>query len=299
MSPMRARLGRLVLLLFIGWAAAGCAGGSGPSTDPAVCGNGGHPSNLGNELMSLIAAGKAPPKDLRCIDLSQAELTKANLRGVDLRGADLTQATLKGADLRGADLSHAKLIQADLDGARLDGADLSWADLTQADLTGASLTRANVWATQGVQATLGGIRTGGMKGQWPFYVLPGVVLVVSLFLGLRGVSRIQATAGTPGVEPVFVNGLIMQVPSARRPLLNIRGYLLVLVAALAYAAAALLVSSAIATAAFGLFTPLIGWHLGPLVLGESDGTFLYLPAGAGIAFLGRIVTRRALRPPLS
>jgi uncharacterized protein YjbI with pentapeptide repeats len=298
MAPMRARLGRLVLLLFIGWAAAGCAGGSGPSTDPAVCGNGGHPSNLGKEFASLIAARKAPPKDLRCIDLSQAELTKANLRGVDLRGADLTQATLKGADLRGADLSHAKLIQADLDGARLDGADLSWADLTQADLTGASLTRANVWAARGVQASFGGIRTEGMKGQWPFYVLPGVVLVVSLFLGLREVSRIRATAGTPGVEPEFVNG-IMQVPSARRPLLNIRGYLLVLVAALAYAAAALLVSSGIATVMLGLFTPLIGWHLGPLVLGETFGIFLYLPAGAGIAILGRNLTRRARRSPLS
>jgi hypothetical protein len=121
---------------------------------------------------------------------------------------------------------------------------------------------------------------------------------VSLFNSLRGVSRIQATDGIPGVEPEFVNG-IMQVPSARRPLLNIRGYLLALVAAVAYAAAALLVSSGIASAVLGLFTPLIGWHLGPLVLGETFGIFLYLAAGAGIAILGRIATRRARRSPLS
>ncbi|MCW2888831.1 MAG: hypothetical protein QOE54_4886 [Streptosporangiaceae bacterium] len=313
---MRARIGRLVLLLFVGWAVTGCGGGFGPSTDPKVCGNGGHPSHSGKELMSLIQAGKVWPKDLRCLDLTQIGLTKADLRGVDLRGTDLTQATLKGADLRGANLSHARLDQAELDGARLDGADLSWADLTQADLvgarldgadlswadfgqadlTGASLTRANVWAAMGTQATVSGIRAGDLKGQWPFYALPVVVLIASLILGLRGAKRTRAIAGTSRVKP-----LIMPVPSARLPLLSpaVRGHLLVLVAALAYAAAALLITSSFATITVGLFTPLLGWRLGPLEFGELGGAFPCLLTGVGIAIFAVILTIRARRSRLS
>jgi hypothetical protein len=292
---MRARIGRLVLLLFVGWAATGCGGGFGPSTDPKVCGDGDHPSHSGQELTSLIEAGKVLPKDLRCIDLIQVELTKADLRGVDLRGTDLTQATLKGADLRGANLSHAQLTQADLSGARLDGADLSWADLTQADLTDASLTRANVWAAASTQTTVSGIRAGGLKGQWPFYVLPVVVLIASLIQGLRGTKRTQAIAGTSHVEPQVVNGLIMPVPSVRLPLLSptVRGHLLVLVAALAYAAAALLITSGFATITVGLFTPLLGWRLGPLEFGELGGAALCVLTGVGIAIFAKILTIRA------
>jgi hypothetical protein len=291
---MRAWIGRLVLLLFVGWAATGCGGGFGPSTDPKVCGNGGHPSHSDKELTSLFEPGKVLPKDLRCIDLAQATLKGADLRGVDLRGTDLTQATLKGADLRGANLSHANLTQADLSGARLDGADLSWADLIQADLTDASLTRANVWAAESSQATVSGIRAGGLKGLWPFYVLPVVVLIASLIQGLRGTKRTQAIAGTSHVEPQFVNGLITPAP-ARFPLLSpaVRGHLLVLVVALAYAAAALLIMSGFATIA-GLFTPLLGWRLGPLEFGEFGGAFLCVLTGVGLAIFAAILTRRSV-----
>jgi hypothetical protein len=291
---MRARIGRLVLLLFVGWAATGCGVGFGPSTDPKVCGNGGHPSHSDKELTSLFEPGKVLPKDLRCIDLAQATLKGADLRGVDLRGTDLTQATLNGADLRGANLSHATLTQADLSGARLDGADLSWADLIQADLTDASLTGANVWAAKSTH-TVSGIRAGGLKGLWPFYVLPVVVLIASLIQGLRRTKRTQAIAGTSHGEPQLVNGLIMPGPPVRLPLLSpaVRGHLLVLVAALAYAAAALLITSGFATIA-GLFTPLLGWRLGPLEFGELGGALLCVFTGVGIAIFAGILTRRSL-----
>lgn len=81
----------------------------------------------------------APPRDLRCQDLSGADL-----RDVDLRGADLTGALLAGADLTGANLAGATLVGARLDSARLVGTVLSGADLTDAWLTGADLTDAHL-----------------------------------------------------------------------------------------------------------------------------------------------------------
>ena len=72
--------------------------------------------------------------NLRGADLSDANLSDANLRGADLRGADLSDANLRGADLRGADLSDASLSDASLRGADLRGADLRGADLRGADL---------------------------------------------------------------------------------------------------------------------------------------------------------------------
>jgi len=60
---------------------------------------------------------------------NRANLSDANLSDADLRGANLSDADLRGANLRGADLRGADLRGADLRGADLRGADLRGADL--------------------------------------------------------------------------------------------------------------------------------------------------------------------------
>ena len=65
--------------------------------------------------------------DLRCVDLSEANLIYADLKFADLRGADLSKAYL----------SYANLLYADLTGADLNGANLFGANLNGANLRGA------------------------------------------------------------------------------------------------------------------------------------------------------------------
>ena len=76
-------------------------------------------------------------------NLSEANLSGADLRYADLSGVNLSCADLSGADLSGADLRGADLSEADLSGADLRGADLSEADLRGADLSGADCDRAD------------------------------------------------------------------------------------------------------------------------------------------------------------
>jgi hypothetical protein len=64
---------------------------------------------------------------------------RANLSEANLSGADLRWANLSGADLRWADLSAANLRGADLREANLRGANLSEANLSEANLRGANL----------------------------------------------------------------------------------------------------------------------------------------------------------------
>ncbi len=77
------------------------------------------------------------------------DLTQVNLSGANLRETDLNQASLIGANLSGADLSKAKLYaaclrEANLSGATLTGAILNGAVLTLADLSGANLNCADL-----------------------------------------------------------------------------------------------------------------------------------------------------------
>ena len=77
-------------------------------------------------------------------NLSRADLTNANLRGADLTNANLSRADLTNANLRGADLTNANLSRADLTKANLRGADLTNANLTNANLSRADLSRADL-----------------------------------------------------------------------------------------------------------------------------------------------------------
>ena len=77
------------------------------------------------------------------IDLSGADLSKANLWNAKLMGVDLSKADLNLADLSGAILSNADLSRADLSGAFL-----SKADFFEADLSGANLSKADLNMTK-------------------------------------------------------------------------------------------------------------------------------------------------------
>jgi hypothetical protein len=103
-------------------------------------------------------------RDVRLIDLSDADLARAYLREANLHAA-LPRANLTGANLTGANLADAKLTEADLTGARLTdanltGADLADAKLTQGDLTGADLADANLFGADLTGANLTGADLG-------------------------------------------------------------------------------------------------------------------------------------------
>jgi uncharacterized protein YjbI with pentapeptide repeats len=89
-------------------------------------------------------------------ELSEADLSQANLSGTDLRKADLSRANLSGADLSGANLSGANLGGTDHSGANLREADLSGANLGGAVLTGANLSGADLQAAILVNTDLTG-----------------------------------------------------------------------------------------------------------------------------------------------
>jgi hypothetical protein len=76
-------------------------------------------------------------------ELDQATLIEANLNGAVLTDADLSDARLEKADLRGADLCNAKLKHTTLNGAQLEAANLCGANLRHArGLTQAQINRA-------------------------------------------------------------------------------------------------------------------------------------------------------------
>jgi hypothetical protein len=82
--------------------------------------------------------------DLRGAQLSGADLSQADLNETDLRGANLSGADLSAAFLLGATLNQAQLDKADLHGAELGSAELSEANLRGANLSGADLLQAHL-----------------------------------------------------------------------------------------------------------------------------------------------------------
>jgi uncharacterized protein YjbI with pentapeptide repeats len=82
--------------------------------------------------------------DLTDTDLTGANLTLAQLQGSGLLRANLTAANLTGTNLQRVNLERATLIQADLTGANLNQARLTAADLTEAILTEANLAKSTL-----------------------------------------------------------------------------------------------------------------------------------------------------------
>ncbi|MBD2603180.1 pentapeptide repeat-containing protein [Scytonema hofmannii FACHB-248] len=95
-------------------------------------------------LVQEIVNHAVEGRNLSFADLSDADLSRVNLRGANLSGANLVDADLSRVNLRGADLSDANLSDTNLRSANLRGADLSDANLRSANLIDANLIDADL-----------------------------------------------------------------------------------------------------------------------------------------------------------
>jgi hypothetical protein len=145
--------------------------------------------------------------DLTEADLQDADLTRANLGLADLREADLRGANLREANLRGAKLRHAELEGADPRGAKLRYAELNRADLrlpnlrgaqlNGADLRGAHLRGADLKATNLSRTLLDGADLSGS--------CCGETLLVEVDLsGVTGLETVRhRSPSTLGIETLY------------------------------------------------------------------------------------------------
>lgn len=83
--------------------------------------------------------------DLRCINLSGANLQEADFSGTDLTGAELAGANMCGCDFAGSDCTDTDFTMANLSDTRLWHADLTNADLSEANLSRADFLNANLF----------------------------------------------------------------------------------------------------------------------------------------------------------
>lgn len=122
-------------------------------------------------------------------DLSQVNLSKANLSNVNLEYANLSKANLSKTNLTEANLTYANLAEVNLTESILNGANLSYADLFLAKLTGAILT----W-TKLYKVILNGANLTGAN-------LRGANLE---FANLRGAILIRTTLAQANFENVYM-----------------------------------------------------------------------------------------------
>ena len=103
-------------------------------------------ANLSNADLSYadLRDANLSDADLSYADLRDANLSNANLSNANLRDANLSDADLSYADLRAANLSNANLSNANLSNANLRAADLRNANLRAANLSNANLRAANL-----------------------------------------------------------------------------------------------------------------------------------------------------------
>src|SRR3990167_6868529 len=101
------------------------------------------------ETKMTIASELRPGADLTNANLTTADLTDLNLLGANLTNADLNgtyliDVNLAGANLTNVDLRFAKLNHVNLQGANLTNAKLLHADLIGVDLQGTNLTNVDL-----------------------------------------------------------------------------------------------------------------------------------------------------------
>ena len=89
-----------------------------------------------------------------CLDFSDLDLSKLDLRNAYLYGADLSRTKLESTILNGAHLIGAKFIDANLTNTNLVGANLEDADFTGAKLFKTMLQQASLYETKWTNATL-------------------------------------------------------------------------------------------------------------------------------------------------
>lgn len=102
--------------------------------------------------------------NLHDTNLGMADLYRAGLYGANLCRADLHRADLRGVDLRRADLSGVDLCRADLNDANLSGANLSDANMSDANLSGANINDANINNANLSGVNLSGANLSGANG---------------------------------------------------------------------------------------------------------------------------------------
>jgi hypothetical protein len=126
-----------------------------------------------NEWNRLRESGEPIPNlseaELSGANLRLANLSEAELSEADLQLAKLSEAKLSGADLRLAKLSGANLRLANLSAANLSDAELSEAELNRADLrlanlSGANLIMANLSEATCADTIFGNIDLSEVKG---------------------------------------------------------------------------------------------------------------------------------------
>jgi uncharacterized protein YjbI with pentapeptide repeats len=104
---------------------------------------------------------RSPRAYLRGVDLTNANLARADLEGAHFEFARLLEADLYGANLEGANLKGATLHRAHLEEAHLEGANLEGATLYRAKLGGANLEGANLEGVNLRRASLEGANLQG------------------------------------------------------------------------------------------------------------------------------------------
>ena len=116
-----------------------------------------------------------PTAELSNVDLSYANLDSAALQHSDLSYAnlyivDLYTANLSGATLVGANLETVRLFGADVSGANFEGANLRSAQLIFTDFSNANLTNVDFRYAETYHVLLTGANLSGIKlddsGQW-------------------------------------------------------------------------------------------------------------------------------------
>lgn len=90
----------------------------------------------GSEVWQAWKNGWDGEVDLSGADLYRADLAEFDLSGVDLSGADLREANLRGVDFREADLRGADLRGANVEDGKFTGAVLGQVDLRGAHIAG-------------------------------------------------------------------------------------------------------------------------------------------------------------------
>lgn len=113
--------------------AAACGDAPGPQVDWSGC----------DRQFFDLTDENLTGADLSNADLSYSVLFRTNLSDANLTGANLKDAFPVGAIFTNADLERANLIDADLVAANLNGADLRRANLTGADLDLSSIAKTN------------------------------------------------------------------------------------------------------------------------------------------------------------
>ncbi len=125
------------------------------------------PSTPSTQPQSLRQSPDLSEANLSGADLHEKDLSSRNLSRADLSNANLSDAflhriNLSGANLSGANLFRANLLEADLSQANLQGANLIGADLSGADLRGANLRGARIGVSDRLMVKLTGARLSGM-----------------------------------------------------------------------------------------------------------------------------------------